>query len=156
MLRMLTLLLLLATSSAWSEDRITHQHIVDLLAKEKKFFQEKNASGLSSIFTDDMTYIDKNKKTSGKEEYLANGYVHFMNAEKLLYKPEIVSEQISKDGCCAEVVIKSVTKVLFVVAELKRVISSNSTHKVIVVLDGGVAKFRSGEYLSGEVQVMGQ
>lgn len=134
----------------WAEARITHEVIIDLLGKEKRFMQARDASSLSSLFADDSVLVLRNGERLSKSEYMATTVRVFMDTEAILIKQQLIREEIAESGLSAEIQVRSEDKFLFVRGTQKKVATSVSTWNATVVIDNGVAKYKYGEIISQE------
>lgn len=74
----------------WADARITHDVIIDLLEKEERFLEARDATSISSLFTDDSVLVMPEGKRLAKKEYMLETVRVFMNTEAILRKHALI------------------------------------------------------------------
>src|SRR5690606_21586940 len=126
----------------WADARITHDVIIDLLEKEERFLEARDATSISGLFTDDSVLVMPEGKRLTKNEYMLETVRIFMNTEAILRKHSLIQERISESGMSAEIQVRSEDRYLFVRGNQKKVVTSVSTWSATVVIEDGVAKYK--------------
>lgn len=138
---------ILASPVVLAIEMIDEAGINDFLASEKRLMEAKDADGLMSLFSEDYSQTSPREGTEGKDQVRLKFHNSFNTAKYVLFKPKIISADISPDGKSATVITDEITKYLVDRDGKQRVISYHTAVKSVLVLVGGEIRVRSTEKL---------
>lgn len=135
----------LASQAAFAEEAITEAGINDFIAMEKKQMESRNTEGFMALFSEDYTQTSPREGTESKEQIRLKFYNTFNTAKYVLFKPVLISAEISPDGKMATVITDELTKYLVERDGKQRVITYHTAVKSTLVLVSGEIKVSSSE-----------
>lgn len=147
-MKIITLLLFVMSFNCYAIENIEESAVLEFLANEKSFIQNKDIEGLLSLLSEDFISTTKDGKSYNKSDFKIGAMTYFMNASKLLHNSKIKSLSISKDRKSAEVILDNETKSLIEINDYRRVISNIGTTKSLLIIDNGNLKYKKNQHLS--------
>jgi hypothetical protein len=147
-MKFFALFLICISFHCYALEHIDEKAVLDLLADEKKFIQNKDLDGLMSLMSEDFAGTDRAGKAVNKNDFKIGAVSSFMNASKLLHNSTIKSLLVSKDRKSAEIVLSNETKALIEMNGYSRVISNTGITKSLLIIENGTLRYKNNQYVS--------